>query len=185
MRWEALFEDLEAQLAAAELASIESEVSERVRMEQAAISLADRLRGQLNRRLRVKIDGGNNFEGELTYVGSEWMVLREGIRSVLLPFPALQTLVGFGRFSAVETSAGRQRLGVATAYRALSRDRSHITAFLRTADRNAAISGTIDRVGLDFIELALAPLGEARSADNVSGVCAVPFSAIAAVSSHR
>ena len=45
MRWNALFDDLEAQLAEAEVLGRESEVSERARAELASIGMADRLRG--------------------------------------------------------------------------------------------------------------------------------------------
>jgi hypothetical protein len=47
------------------------------------------------------------------------------------------------------------------------------------------ISGTIDRVGKDFLELAAVPSGEARRAGNVRGIYAVPFTSVAAVASVR
>ncbi len=184
MRWDALFEDLDGQLAAAELATIESEVSERVRMEQSGIEFADRLRGQLERNLRIRVESAAVFSGRVVFVGSEWLVLQDGTRSILLPFQGLQSIEGLGRFSATEKSVGRQRLGMASAFRALARDRSRVAIWLRGSDRSSTLSGTIDRVGRDFMEVAIAPTGEFRSADNVSSVNAIPFSAVMAVSSQ-
>lgn len=184
MRWDALFDDLDGQLAAAELAAVESEVSERVRLEQSGIEFADRIRGQLQRHLRVRVEGGTVFGGEVTHVGSEWLVLRDGTRSVLLPFHSLQSVEGLGRFSRVESSVGRRRLGVASAFRALARDRARVAIYLKGSERTSTLVGTIDRVGRDFIEVAVAPIGELRSAENVSGVFAIPFSALVAVGSQ-
>jgi hypothetical protein len=48
-----------------------------------------------------------------------------------------------------------------------------------------AVSGTIDRVGKDFLEIAAVPFGEARRPANVRGVYAVPFAAVSALASAR
>ncbi|GAA1341858.1 hypothetical protein [Arthrobacter roseus] len=184
MRWDALFDDLDGQLAAAEFATVESEVSERVRLEQSGIEFADRMRGQVQRHLRVRVEGGTVFGGEVTHVGSEWLVIRDGMRSILLPFQGLQSVEGLGRFSSIEDSVGRRRLGMASAFRALARDRAGVAIYLRGSEGSSSLVGTIDRVGRDFIEVALAPVGELRSAENISGIYAIPFSALLAIGSQ-
>jgi len=45
MRWDALFADMEAQLAASERLDLDAEIAERARVDAAAVELADRLRG--------------------------------------------------------------------------------------------------------------------------------------------
>jgi hypothetical protein len=45
----------------------------------------------------------------------------------------------------------------------------------------ATLHGTIDRVGEDFLDLALHPAGELRRRDDVRGVSAVPLNAMTAV----
>ena len=47
MRWDALFDDLETQMAASERLDLDAEIAERTRSESAAVELADRLRGSL------------------------------------------------------------------------------------------------------------------------------------------
>lgn len=183
MRWEALFEDVEAQLAAAELRDAESRVSELSRLGLSSITLADRLRGQLGNMLTVRASCGTAFGGTLSHVGSGWLVLESGPSSVLIPAPGIQSIEGIGRQAQTETSGVTRRLGLAGALRALSRDRAHV--IVHATDGGPRLDGMIDRVGRDFLELAAFPRGEQRRPGNVSGVYALPFSAIAAVSSHQ
>src|SRR6185312_15019652 len=111
MRWDALFEDLEAQLHAADRLELEAEVNERARMELAAVDLANRLRGQMGKQLRVSVGENLKFDGALAHVGSTWLVLNEGVRSVLVPVAAVQLIEGMGRHAAADASAAR-RLGL-------------------------------------------------------------------------
>lgn len=183
MRWEALFDDVEAQLAAAQLRDAESRVSELSRLELSSVTLTDRLRGQLGNILTVRTANGTAFGGTLSQVGSGWMVLDSGPSSVLIPAPGIQSIEGIGRRSRAETSGVARRLGLAAALRALSRDRAEV--IVHVTDGGHRLDGMIDRVGKDFLELAAFPRGEQRRSGNVSAVYALPFSAIAAVSSNQ
>jgi hypothetical protein len=187
MRWDALFADLEAQLYAAGRLALESEANERARMDQAALTLADRLRGQLGAPLRVRLSGGLAFAGGLAHVGSAWIVLDEPGRSVLIALSAVQLVEGLGRPAAPEDPGRQRRLGLGSALRALARDRQDVALYLASGPEGSfhTITGTIDRVGKDFLEMAAVPWGEARRAGNVRGVYAVPFTAVAALASAR
>src|SRR6478735_7614549 len=66
MRWETLFADMEAQLAAAD------------RAERATVHLADRLRESVGRSQRVRIAGGEPLEGDLVDVADQWLLLAQG-----------------------------------------------------------------------------------------------------------
>jgi hypothetical protein len=187
MRWDGLFSDLEAQLYAAGQLALESEANERARMDQAALSMTDRLRGQLGAALRVRLGGGLAFDGRLAHVGSNWIMLTEPAHSVLVVLSAVRLIEGLGRAASPEGAAGPRRLGLGSVLRALARDREEVMAYLAYGPDGGfhTVSGTIDRVGKDFLELAAVPWGEARRAANVRGVHAVPFSAVAALASAR
>ncbi|MGM0929443.1 MAG: hypothetical protein ACQEXN_07025 [Actinomycetota bacterium] len=184
MRWDALFEDLEAQLHATDRLELEAEVNERARIEIAAVDLADRLRGQMGTQLRVRVGAHLRFDGTLAHVGSTWLVLNEGMRSVLVPLAAVQLIEGMGRHAAADESAAR-RLGLGSALRGLGRDRASVGVYLAGNSGTAAAEGVIDRVGADSFDVAAVPSGEDRRAGNVRSVYTVPFTAIAALVSRR
>jgi len=72
-----------------------------------------------------------------------------------------------------------------SAFRVLARDRAEVVLYFGAAAGPSMVSGIIDRVGRDFLELAAVAPGEARRASNVRAVYAVPFAAVAAVASAR
>lgn len=182
VRWNALFDDLESQFAASEWAAGESELADRVRLEQAGVQLIDRLRGQTGLILRIRVAGGDLFDGELTHVGSEWVVLSKAVTDAVIPLAAIQLVEGLSRSVTRDASRVSAALGLASALRTLARDRTPVV--VHRIEGSARIEGMIDRVGKDFIEIAAVLPGEQRRSTNVAGVYAVPFAAIAAVSSR-
>ncbi len=185
MRWDALFQDMEAQLAAEQRLALESEISERARVEMAGVSLADRLRGALNREIAVLLSSGMRVSGVLAHVGSEWIVLNEAPQQWLVPCSAAVSYQGVGRH-VLQTTGVRARVGLASALRGLARDRSEVTVHLAMAGaQERALFGVIDRVGKDHFDLAVTSAGEARRQSNVSSVITVPFASLAALRSLR
>jgi len=179
MRWERLFADLEAQLAAAEAAAEESEVADRSRREAATLSLVDRLRASVGAPVQVRVGGAGVVEGVLREVGSQWLLLAEPAGTeALVPAAGVMAVSGLSTWSAAPGSAGPlfTRLGIGSALRAVARDRSAVTVTL--AD-GSALSGTLDRVGADFVEVSAHAPGEPRRAGAVHGVRTVPVAAIA------
>jgi hypothetical protein len=63
----------------------------------------------------------------------------------------------------------------------LARDRTPVAVVLTSGD---VLTGTIDRVGEDFVELAEHPVDEPRRAGSVRAVRLLPLSALAAVRSR-
>jgi hypothetical protein len=186
MRWNALFEDLEAQIAEAEVLGRESEVSERSRADTASIDLADRLRGSLGRHIGVHLVSGSAFTGTLSHTGAESLVLDEAAHQVLIPYAAVSRYVGMGRLAVGEPSAVRRKLGLASVLRSLARDRAGLTVLMaKGAAGEVRIPGVIDRVGRDFFDLAITPPGEARRARNVMDVATIPFGSLGALRSMR
>ncbi len=186
MRWDALFADLEAQLAAGERLDLDVEVDERARLDAAAVELADRLRGSVGLRIGVHLGSGSVYEGTLSHAGSQWLVLDEDRHQLLIPYAAAVRYAGLARLAVGAGNAVRQRLGLASALRGLARDRANLTVMVwQGAAGESALHGVIDRVGRDFLDLALTAPGEERRAGNVSGVATIPFGALAGLRSVR
>lgn len=179
MRWDALFNDLEAQLRAATALEQESEIRERTRAEQARLTLVQRLLGQIGRPLGVSTRGGRSLEGVLTNVGSEWIAVAVEGRSVIVPLSSLHLLRGMGRGAGLPLSGVGARLGLGSALRVLSRDRASVT--LWTVSPPSRRTGIIDRVGADFIDLGSG--GPDREGRQPRGrdVLTVPFASLDAV----
>ena len=177
MRWEELFEDLEALLDEQDRAAFDAEVADRERAERAALGLADRLRGQGGRRVRLRLLDGDQVEGEIGEVGEQWLTL-DGAGAVLVPLAAVGTVGGLGRSAAPDDAGLVRRLPLTVVLRGLARDRA--TVRLRLLG-GVALEGTIDRVGVDHLDLAEHPVDEARRPSAVRGVVTVRLAALASV----
>jgi hypothetical protein len=186
MRWDALFDDMEAQLSASDRLQLESEITERSRTDVAGVELEDRLRGSLGLRVVVHLRPGPVFSGALGHVGGESLVLNDRQYQVLIPYAAVSRYEGLGRHSLLEPSTVRRKLGLASALRGLARDRAALTVYLTGGPfEGTGLSGVIDRVGRDYFDLAVTRPGEPRRAANVSQVASVPFSSLGALRSMR
>ena len=179
MRWDALFRDMEAQLAAAAESAEAGEVSERVRMELGRVTLQDRLRSQHGKQLALDLGAAGTVCGQLSHMGEGWVAVDTGRGPALAALAHVVSIRGLDRFSS--TSDGAVRLGLASALRGIARDRSPVTLRCANVPATQALHGTIDRVGADFLELAAVAPGEARRSGSVSAVYVLPLSSIALV----
>jgi hypothetical protein len=179
MRWDELFEDLEGQLEEAAAAELADEVADRTRRAVAEVGLGDRLRAARGQRLRLETLGAAPVNGVLLEVGTDWLLLHDDAgRDVLVVLGAVLTVAGLAREHVGETSAVRRRLTLGSALRGIAHDRAAVTVRLRDG---TAVTGTVDRVGRDFLELAEHPVGEPRRVGQVSGVRALAFAGLATV----
>ncbi|MDI2035034.1 hypothetical protein [Paenarthrobacter nitroguajacolicus] len=183
MRWDSLFNDLEAQFSAERALERETEITERARVELAGIELADRLRGLGDGRVKVVLASGATLLGNVSHLGSEWFVLVEGLRQWLIPFPSVLSYQGLGRLALKATPRLLRPLGLAAALRVLSRDRAPVVLHLGSTAGGIELRGVIDRVARDHFDVAVLQDGEVRRAGNVAGVVTVPFSSLVALSS--
>lgn len=196
MRWERLFDDLEAQAAAeweAERALLDSE-SERLRVSR--LTLRERLqalRDPLGRRdaIRLEVEGWGARLGRIVSVGVDWLAveLPDGPSLLgIVPQEALRDLrlshadlLASARVTGGSASAGEalaQRVALGFVLRDLARRRVAVQIHLRSG---AALTGTIDRAGADHLDLAEHDAAVARHPDAVAAHRIIPFAAIAAV----
>jgi hypothetical protein len=183
MRWQALFDDLEAQAEAAQAAGLQSEVADRTRRELALLRTVDRLRAAEGHPLALAVHGAGVLHGRLVDAGGDWALLEEaGAREVLVPLDAVLSVSGLSLRSGVPGSEGQvgRRLDLRWALRGLARDRAPVTVVLRDG---SAITGTLDRVGADHVDVADHAPGEARRASAVRQVRLIPLPAIACLRS--
>ncbi len=185
MRWDALFDDLESQLAEADRLALDAEVNERARAEMVGLELVDRLRAGLGCRLTIHVVGGESFAGVLTHAGGDALVLDEEQHQLLIPYAAVVRYVGLGRVSLAESSSVRRGIGLASALRGMARDRAELSVLTGNAGGVVRLAGVIDRVGRDYFDLAVLPTGEARRSSQISQIATVPFAALAAIRSRR
>jgi len=179
MRWERLFADLEAVLAAEADRELDAEVADRTRRERALVGLHERLSAQPHELpVTVRIAGVGTFGARVSDVGADWVLLVRPVeRRLLVAFPALRQVSGLiGRVP--ETSKVAKAFGIGAALRAVSRDRAAVTV---CDIDGTTVTGTIDGVGQDCLEVAEHPLDLPRRPEHVTDVRVVPFAALAAV----
>lgn len=178
MRWDRLFDDLEAQLDAAASDDLAGEVADRTRRELAQVQLADRLVAWVGQPLVVQALGSQRIEGRLAECAQEWLVVTAP-GPVLVPMASVTGVLGLGAGASTTGRSGvARRLPLTAALRAVARDRSPVRVDL--VDGSSVI-GTVDSVGADHLDVAEHPADEPRRARAVRGVRTVPLGALAAV----
>ncbi len=184
MRWDRLFDDLEAQASAeweAERAALASE-SERVRLSR--VSLRDRLLvlRDAQAQVRVQLSGGAGVEGRIVAVGADWLAVDRGPSSVsIVPLGGV-TGLRMAHADLLHSASGRvgqalrERMDLGFVLRDLARRRVPVLVELVADD---ALTGTVDRAGADHFDLAIHDLDVPRYPSAVTGFRMVPFGALA------
>jgi hypothetical protein len=177
MRWDELFEDLSAQWDAEVRRELDAEVADRTRRERAALGLYERLCAAGEARVGLGLLTGTTLTGRVADVGDGWVLLAgDAGRMSLVPFTGLTSVTGLT--SRAGGSPMGRSFGFGYALRGLSRDRAVVTVTDRAAGR---VTGTIDAVGRDVLDLSEHAADLARRPENVIGRRVVPFSAVVAV----
>ena len=182
MHWDELFADLEAQFDELGSAELEADIAERTRVEQSRIRLVDRLRASLGATVAVSVTGsGEPVVGQIDRVGIDWLILRggTGVETVVY-LSAMTAVTGEVSARAVDPAARRApiRLGLGHVLRGLSRDRTAVAVTLRDG---SAVAGTVDRVGIDHLDLVEHEPGVPRRQAELRSIRVIPFHAVALV----
>lgn len=180
MRWDRLFEDLAAQWEAELGHGARAEVADRTRRERAAVRLVDRLAAQAEE-VELLTVGAGRFAGRIAELGGDFLVLADGPARSLVVASAVVQVSGLGRRVAAPSEVvALRRFGLGYALRGLARDR----AAVRVSDVGGRIvTGTIEGVGADHLDLVEHPLDVAPRRDASRPVRTVPFAALVALSS--
>lgn len=186
VRWERLFDDLEAQLEAERHAETVADLTDLIRAERAGLTLSDRLRGQLGAELGWCLRGTHVFDAELVDVGADWLLLRRGVRQELVvSLEAVIEVRRMARSARQDPGAVARRLGIGSVLRRLARDRAEVGVRLAGGTVPAEeVVGTIDRVGADHFDLAEHPAGSPRRPGAVIRVRTLRFAALVWVSAE-
>lgn len=166
MRWDALFADLEGQLESERGAAFQAEVAELTRAERASVELSARLIAARGLQLTIRLTDGEVIQGEIRDAAAQWILLMASARYVLIPVGAVALVQGLPT-RARPASHVERRLTLGHALRALSRDRARVV--VRVA--GGAVSGLVDTVGADYVEIT----------QDEGVVAALPFAAIVSV----
>ncbi len=184
MRWDALFDDMEAQVEAEERAEFDQEVADLTRAERAGLRLADRLRAQHGRSITLHRAAVGPARGVVTDVGADWVLLctgsvahEGGARAErLVPLSAVSGVVGMSGAASGEDDGLARRLGIGTVLRGLAARRCVVRVWVTGG---VVLTGRVDRVGADHIDLCLTADGPQRQ--DTAETRSVPFVAIVEV----
>ncbi len=187
MRWEQLFSDLDARFDELADAEMMAELADRERVAAGAISVVERMGGAIGRPLRVRTTAGMAITGALLEIGPDWLLIQEGPgREVLLALTAVTVVEGLAATTGPTVGGVKLRLNLRFALRGIARDRSPVAIVVcggvgEPTGLYTEITGTVDRVGGDFVEVALHAPWEPRRAGSVRSVVLVPLSAVVLV----
>jgi hypothetical protein len=152
MRWNDLFDDLEAQAAAIARAEREGEVADRTRSEVGRLVLLNRLRAAVGTEVAARVLGAGAVTGRLDRVGRDWLLFGS-THEVLVPAEAITAVADLPWDAVGQEAVGviESRLTLSAALRMIAMDRARITVVLRDG---TSLGGTPDRVGSDYVDLA-------------------------------
>ena len=149
MRWERLFDDLEARLAATDRAELAAEVDERAVAERAGVELASRIAAHRGRELALVVRGGSRVAGVVRAVAADAVLLDSAGVETLVPSHAIVSADRLERRVGQRTSV-EVRLRAATFLRGLAEQGGRVLVET-TGGRYA---GTLTEVGADHLDLA-------------------------------
>jgi hypothetical protein len=180
MRWEQLFEDLESHLEQLSHAERDAEIADRTRAELARVSIIDRLRASVGRTITCALREGGVVRGRLDRVGADFVLLTQAHGETVVPLSAMVMLEGACEGAVSADMAGRvvSRLGLTAVLRSLARDRSTVRLGIGAG---RVLVGTVQRVGSDFLQLAVHEAEESPRRGTVRATPLVPLERLISV----
>ncbi|HET8588418.1 MAG TPA: hypothetical protein VFM01_02200 [Nakamurella sp.] len=187
MRWQQLFADLAGRFDEMADEAMMAELADRQRLAAGSVLMVQRLRGAVGVTVRVRTNGGPVVSGAVRGAGPDWLLLSQpGWAELLVALQAVTAVEGLTVASAEPLSDVALRLDLRHALRGIARDRAPVIVTVggpavAPAGGGVEMTGTIDRVGADFLEVAQHAPWEPRRASTVRSVALVPLSAVITV----
>ncbi|MFT4082396.1 MAG: hypothetical protein QM638_07395 [Nocardioides sp.] len=155
MAWEeelfGLFDELEAQAAAAYALDREAELADRSRAEYAEVTLAGRLMASLDTEIVLGVLGVGDVAGRLQRVGRGWALLTGASADWVVELQAVGAVGGASERAVPQIAwPAYARLGLGSALRRLAEAGERCVLHRRDGVRH---DGTLRRVGADFVEV--------------------------------
>ncbi len=93
MRWDRLFDDLQAQLDADGQRELDLEVADRTRRERAQVGLHERFIAHSGQLVELRLAAGVLISGTVADAGSDWLLIHDrGDQGCLVPFAAIVSI---------------------------------------------------------------------------------------------
>lgn len=182
MRWERLIEEIGAQLDQEERQARDGEIADRIRREVAAVTLLDRLRAAEGQDVVLVLEPDRVHRGTIRQVGSDWLLLAEPAGECLVALAHVQTIAGLGALTAAQLAPSARRIfdgmDLRYALRGIAIDRAQVRI---ATSGGGELTGTIDRVGADFLDVAVHAVGEPRRRAQVTARSTIVLSSLVEV----
>jgi len=122
MRWEQLFDDLEARFDDLADAEMMAELADRQRVAAGAISMVERIAGAIGRPIRFRTTAGLTVTGNLQKVGPDWVLVHEAPgRETVVALAATTMIEGLSAATGPALKGVELRLNLRHAMRGLAR----------------------------------------------------------------
>ena len=187
MRWDRLFDDYEARLAAQQQRDLEVEGAEEALHQRSRITMAERLLGHRGSGARLGLITGEVLEGRIQEVGTGWvMVLEDGEQS-LIPLTALSWWEPQTARAVSIDEARARTMPLTVALRALVSSREIVRVQVLAGASVLRLHGVLVGIGADYAEIALVPEGQRHQVRGpvrrrilpLAGLCTVTSTAAA------
>ncbi len=171
MRWDRLFDDLEALADAERARERDGEVADRTRHERGQHDLQARMLANLgNDDVSLRLHAGI-VTGRLVDVGPDWALVGSRGHSVVIALRAIRALTGLARGARIPTVVARS-FTLNGVLRGVSRDRSGV----EVVDlEGRSLTGTVESVGADHVEMVLHAADVPRRQEHLAGRVVVPL----------
>lgn len=166
-----------------------AELADRERVAAGSVAMAQRCAGAIGRTARVRLSDGSVAGGVLCDVGPDWLLLdQQGPGELLVALRAVTAIEGLTAATGNPLSELGRRLDLRLALRGIARDRAPVLVTVAGPaagpDRSSPeLGGTVDRVGMDFLEVAQHPAWEPRRPSSVRSVVLIPLAGVLSVRS--
>lgn len=182
MRWDSLFDDLEAQLAEQSRAQLRDEIAENIRVERATAELLPTLTRFHGHELSLRLAGGTELRATLGPCAADYICLETDRTQWIIRSAAVETFsLPQGRAPVAERRSPGGSMKFSTVLRGLLRDRARCHVFGRAGTSLA--EGTLTQVAKDFLVILVHPRDEFARAQQASAQLLIPLDAIGWVES--